>query len=40
MGARLAHVADVYVLSRDAGLPLPDSGGPFELVKRLFARSG
>ena len=34
-------VADVYVLSREAGLPLPDSDGPFEReqferAKRLF----
>jgi hypothetical protein len=24
------NVADVYVLSREAGLPLPDADGPFE----------
>lgn len=34
--------ADVYVLSREAGLPLPDADGPFERdqferAKRLFA---
>jgi hypothetical protein len=36
-------VADVYVFSREGGLPLPDSDGPFEReqferAKRLFAR--
>lgn len=35
------NVADVYVLSRQAGLPLPDSDGPFERgeferARRLF----
>jgi hypothetical protein len=35
------NVADVYVLSRKAGLPLPDTDGPFEReqferAKRLF----
>jgi hypothetical protein len=38
------NVADVYVLSREAGLPLPDFDGPFEReqferARRLFAGS-
>ncbi|MDF0498247.1 hypothetical protein [Bradyrhizobium yuanmingense] len=41
MGATY-NVADVYVLSREARLPLPDPDGPFERAqferaKRLFA---
>lgn len=41
MGATY-NVADVYVLSREAGLPLPDPDGPFERAQferaqRLFA---
>jgi hypothetical protein len=36
------NVADVYVLSREAGLPLPDFDGPFEReqferARKLFA---
>lgn len=37
-------IADVYVLARNAGLPLPDADGAFERqqferAKRLFGRS-
>jgi hypothetical protein len=40
---RGATIADVYVLTRDAGLGLPDPDGPFERqqferVKKLFER--
>jgi hypothetical protein len=39
-----ATVADVFVLSREAHLPLPDSDGPFECqqferAKKLFERT-